>query len=244
MFLFYSAVQFMKLKRIKYFILISLMLNCVNANAFEDGDTIRVKPSVPKKVYPIPPLILKTNPLAILWGPIPFTAEYRLVAEVTTGRKQSSQIGISFLTTSPLWKTIEAAAKIPTKYHFIARGWRIQFSHKFFLISRKKYAPFGFYISPNVSYTNAHLSIGLQRFYRQNYLDFRHFNANVLAGVQLGKNSRFTMDIFGGVGYKKNTVFSHSNTYLILPYDTEDFGKFYNSNLKLVFGINFGFAIY
>ncbi|MES2285207.1 MAG: hypothetical protein V4547_05920 [Bacteroidota bacterium] len=234
----------MKLKQIRYCILISLMLNCVIASAFVDGDTIRIKPPVPKKVYPFPPLILKTNPLAILWGPIPFTAEYRLVAEITTGRKQSSQIGISFLTTSPIWKTIEAAAKLPTKYHFIARGWRIQLSHKFYLIGRKKYAPFGFYISPNISYTNAHISIGLQRYYRQNYLDFRHFNANILAGVQIGRNSRFTMDIFGGLGYKKNTVFFHATSFVILPYDTEDFGAFYNSNLKLVFGINFGYAIY
>ncbi|MCE9538067.1 MAG: hypothetical protein K8R85_02460 [Bacteroidetes bacterium] len=233
----------MKLKQIKYFILISLMLSSVIASAL-DGDTIRIKPPVQKKVYPTPPLILKTNPLAILWGPIPFTAEYRLVAEVTTGRKQSSQIGISFLTTSPLWKTFEAAANIPTKYHFIARGWRIQVSHKFFLIGSKKYAPFGFYISPNVSYTNAHISIGLQRYYRQNYLDFRHFNANILVGMQIGKNSRFTMDIFGGMGYKKNTVLFHANSFVILPYDMEEFGKFYNSNLKLVFGINFGYAIY
>jgi len=235
----------MKLKQIKYCFLISLILKCGIVSAFVDGDTIRIKSGPPpKKEYPLQPLILKTNPLAILWGPIPFTAEYRLVAEITTGRRQSSQIGISYLTTSPVWKLIETAAKIPSKYHLKIKGWRIQVAHKFYLIGRKKYAPFGFYISPNISYSNAQISIGLQRYYRQNYLDFRHFNASILVGVQMGRNSRFTMDIFSGLGYKKNTVLFHASSTLIIPYDTEDFGDFYNSNIKLVFGINFGYKVY
>jgi hypothetical protein len=233
------------LVQLKYCILLSLILNCVIASAFVDGDTIRIKPvPVPKKEYHPPPLLLKTNPLAILWGPIPLTAEYRLVAEITTGRRQSAQIGISYLGTSLAWKTVETVAQVPNKYQFRIKGWRIQVAHKFYLINRKKYAPFGFYISPNVSYSNAQISIGLQRYYRQSYYDFRHFNANLLIGVQMGRNSRLTMDIFSGIGYKKNTVFYHFNSSRIIQYDTKEFGEFYNSSVKLLFGINFGWAIY
>ena len=220
------------------------MLNCIIASAVVDGDTIRMPVPAPKKAYPLQPVLLKSNPLAILWGPIPFTAEYRIVAEITTGLKQSSQVGISVFSTSPIWKTIEKAAKIPSYYRLKVSGWRIQVAHKFYLLRHKRYAPFGFYISPNVSYSNAHISIGLHRYYRQNYFDFRHFNANILAGVQIGRNRRFTMDIFSGIGYKKNTVLFHATSNVILPYDTEDFGAFYNSNIKLVFGINFGYAAY
>lgn len=235
----------MKLKQRKYCILFSLILNCIVAKAFADGDTIRLKPvPVRQKEYQPQPLLFKTNPLAILWGPIPFTAEYRLVAEITTGRKQSTQVGISYLDKSPVWKTIEKAAQIPSYYQFKIKGFRIQVAHKFYLISSRRYAPFGFYVSPNVSYSNAHISIGLQRYYKQNYFDFRHFNADLLVGVQMGRNSRLTMDIFGGIGYKKNTVLYHASTYHIIPYNTKDFGEFYNSSVKLTFGINFGWAIY
>lgn len=235
----------MKMKEIKYYILCFWILNGIAAYAFVEGDTIRKKTlPVPKKEYYPQPVLLKTNPLAIFWGPIPFTAEYRLVTEFTTGRKQCSQIGISYLNTSPAWKIVEKAAKIPDKYHLIIKGWRIQVAHKFYLVNRKKYAPFGFYISPNISYSNAHISVGLQRYYRQNYFDFRHFNADLLAGFQIGKNSRITLDVFAGIGYKKNTVLYHATSYLIIPYDTEDFGGFYNSNVKLTLGVNFGWAIY
>ncbi len=232
----------MKLKQIKYFLFFSLILNGIIAMASCDGDTIRLKPSlVSKKPYHPQPLILKTNPLAILWGPIPFTSEYRMVAEITTGRTQSTQVGISIFGTSPLWKAIEKAAKVPSYYQLKIRGWRIQASHKFYLISRRRYAPFGFYVSPLVSYSNARISL---QNYKQNYFEFSHFNANILIGVQLGRNTKLTIDIFGGLGYKENTVFYHINSYRSVPYSTKDFGDLYNSPVKATFGINFGYAIY
>ncbi len=218
------------------------MLNCIDAKAFVEGDTIRLKPiPIPKKQYHPQPLLIKSNPLAILWGPIPFTAEYRMVAEITTGRTQSDQIGISYLGTSPIWSIIEKAAQVPTKYQLRLRGFRIQVAHRFYLIGRKQYAPFGFYVSPLVSYSNAQISL---RYYKQTYLDFSHFNANLLVGLQVGRNSNFTMDMFAGLGYKKNTVLIHVNNHRIIPFDTKDLGDLYNSPIKLTVGINFGWAIY
>lgn len=235
----------MKLKQIKYCLLASFLLNCMVSNSFAEGDTIRLPPPPePKKEFYPQPLLIKTNPLAILWGPVPLTSEYRLVAEITTGRTKSAQIGISYLGISPVWKVFEKIAQVPGYYQLKVKGWRIQVAHKFYLISRRRYAPFGFYVSPNVSYSNARLSFGLNNYVRQNYYDFRHLNANLLIGVQVGRNSRITMDIFGGLGYKQNTVHHHVNNYRIIPFDTNDFGEFYNSAVKLTFGINFGYAIY
>ena len=219
-----------------------MMLNCIVANAFVHGDTIRLKPvPVPKKEYRPQPLLIKSNPLPILWGPIPFSAEYRFVVEITSGRTQSDQVGISYLGTSSIWKIIEKAAKVPSKYQLEVEGWRLQVAHRFYLISRRQYAPFGFYVSPLVSYSTATIGV---RYYKQNYLDFAHFNANLLVGVQMGRNSNFTMDMFAGLGYKKNTVLIHVNSHRIIPYDTSDLGEFYNSHLKLILGFNFGWAIY
>ena len=236
----------MKLKQIKYHVLFLFMLNAifVYSNLVTDTIRLKLKPLKKEKEFHKQPLLLKTNPLAILWGPIPFTAEYRLISEITTGQRHSEQIGISFLNTSPLWKIIEKTTPISSKYKLKTKGWRIQYAHRFYLIKRKKYAPFGFYVSPTISYSNAQISIGLLNYYRKSYYNFSNLNINLLLGYQFGKNSRFTVDIFSGIGYKKNTVFYHVNSYKITPFDTKDFGEFYNSDLKLSIGINFGWAFY
>lgn len=182
--------------------------------------------------------------MAPLWGPIPFTAEYRIIAEAALGRTRSAQLGLSYLGTSLLWKIVENVTNTPAYYMVKVSGYRIQAGYRFYLINKRKYAPFGFYVSPMVSYSNARISVGLDSYYRQVYYDFRHFNTNLIMGVQIGRNSTITMDIFAGLGYKRNTVFLHINDGYVIPYDTKDFGTFYNGPLKLVFGVNWGYAIY
>jgi hypothetical protein len=229
----------------KFYIVFLLVFVCGRFSVFAEGDTIRLNPDGKvKKQYYQQPLLLKSNPLAMLWGPIPFTAEYRLVAEITTGRTRSVQFGISYLDKSPLWSMYEKASNTPSYYELKVKGWRIQAAYRLYLISRKRYAPFGFYISPSISYSDAHISIGLERYYREVYFDFRHFNSTMQIGVQVGRNSNITMDIFAGIGYKSNIVYYHATDSYIIKYNTKDFGTFYNNHLKLVFGINFGYALY
>lgn len=228
----------------KYSIICFLLLSLTRLSLFAEGDTIRLKTDIVKKQYYSQPLLLKSNPLAALWGPIPFTGEYRLMVEITTGRTRSAQAGISFLGKSIAYRIVEQATKVPPFYQLKVNGWRVQAAYRFYLISKRKYAPFGFYVSPTVSYSNARMSIGLERYYQQVYYDFRHFNSSLLIGVQMGRNSKITMDIFTGVGYKKNTVFYHISDARIIPYNTGDFGKYYNLPVKFTFGINFGYALY
>ncbi len=231
----------MKLTQIKFVLLLSLLLVCGFAYSFVEGDTIRLKPvPVQKKEFYSQPLLIKSNPLAILWGPIPFTAEYRIVAEIPTSRTQSTQVGISYLGISPLLRAIENAVKGPSNYQLEFKGWRIQVAQRYYLISRKQYAPFGFYVSPNFSYSTARLMIKNHQY--PNY-NFTHFDANVFVGVQVGRNSRFTIDIFGGLGYKKNKVYYHSSINHSTLYDTKDFGNPFNSSKKITIGFNFGWAI-
>jgi hypothetical protein len=219
-------------KRIVFFFFLLLILGSVSAKAVDLTDTIKLNPIFKKKKpYPIQPLVLKTSITGILAGGglLLFTSEYRLTAEITTGRKQSDQVSIGLLSKNVLWKAIESAANVPANDVLKVNGWRIQYAHKF-------------YVGPHVSYTNAKLSFGLNRFYNQTYYDIRHFNANVIFGVQVGKIGKLTMDVSGGIGYKSNTIFYHYNSYTSSPYDTSDFGLLYNNHLHLMFDFSLGFS--
>lgn len=214
--------------------------------AMENDTIVNKKPKkddLKSKIF-TPPLVLKTSPTAFLWGAIypPFTAEYRLMAEITSGKRQSEQLGVSLLSTNIFLGAIEKAAQIPVSDFFKVRGWRVQFAHKFYWIGRRRYAPFGFYFAPTISYTDAKVSIGLNRFYHDSYYEFRHFNIDAVIGVQAGKINRVTFEVYGGLGYKINRVFAHSSPYRVQVYNTTDFGPVYNSHLNGVFGINMGYA--
>jgi hypothetical protein len=234
-------------KKSTYCILLSFLLFSIRMPAIEN-DTIRKKKPVQEndlksKIF-VPPIVLKTSPTAIAWGAIfpPFTSEYRLVTEISSGKRQSEQLGISWLGVNIFWKMYEKAAKVPASDYIKVGGWRVQYAHKFFWIGRRHYAPFGFYVAPTVSYASARVAIGLNRYYNQKYFEFRNFNINGIIGVQAGKTDRVTFDIYAGLGYKTNKVFYHVAPNKYLPYDTSDFGELYNSHLNGVFGINIGYA--
>jgi hypothetical protein len=237
----------MKRKKITYLIFFSFMLYNLSSSAYTPIDTLIIKKpkvrTLKDKIFNSP-LVLKTSLTGLLWGAIypPFTAEYRLIAEITSGKKQSEQIAISVLGKNLFYKALEKASNIPTDYIFKVSGWRLQYAHKFYLVNRRHYAPYGFYVGPLVSYTDAHISVGLNRYYHQTYYDFRHLNADIIAGLQVGKMNRLTLDIYAGAGYKTNKVFYHATTYSIIPYDTSGFGDIYNTHLNVVFGINLGYS--
>jgi hypothetical protein len=235
----------MNLQKILYSFFFSLLLQSISAHILTPIDTIRLS-QVEKKITPYPrqPIIIKTNPTAILWGPILCTAEYRIMVEVPSSKNQSMQIGISYLGKSPVWAIMENQKKTGVRQDFIVSGLRVQVANKFYLVKKKYGSPFGFYIAPQVSYSNAHIAIGKSRAYRKAYYDITQFTANVLAGFQVGRGKRFTADVFAGIGYKKNTWIYHINSFHSKPYDTKDFGAFYNSHIKLTLGINFGWTIF
>src|ERR1035437_4574955 len=66
-------------------------------------DSVKTKPINPHGVT----ILNKFNPLPILWGPIPLTAEYRYVRETVIAAKQSLMVGISYLGKSPIYAMIE-----------------------------------------------------------------------------------------------------------------------------------------
>ena len=221
-------------------ITLTLLLCSKCVITFSQGDTVRLKQPVVQKERLIQPFVLKTSPTAFLFGGVfPYTSEFRIMTEITSGRTQSEQVSISYLLPNIFLATMTALSNDRLKVN----GWRLQFAHKFYFIRKKKFAPYGFYTAPLISYANAHVSLGNFMIYRREYLDFRHFNINAILGVQIGKFYRLTMDSYFGLGYRKNKVFYHYSSNRIVPYNTVDFGELYNTPLNAVFGINLGYSL-
>lgn len=230
------------------FILIVLFVFAYISNSrainFE-ADTLTPLKPLPKrkKPYPYQPIVIKTSPTALLYGGVfPLTSEYRLSIEMASTRTQSEQLSISLIQKNIIFFLFEKNQGTSTNQTLKVSGWRLQYAHKFYLVNRNHHAPYGFYVAPLVSYTNAQIALGLSRYYSQAYFDFHHFNFDLTMGVQVGKKDRLTLEIYWGAGYKKNTVYYHSSAFKITPYDTSDFGDFYNSNVHLLFGINLGIS--
>jgi hypothetical protein len=238
----------MNLQKITTCFLFSFLLHSANAFTLFPADTIRMKPFVRKMTpYPQQPIILKINTLSVLWGPVPLTAEYRLTLEMPSSKNQAMQLGLSFLGKSPIWAMVEKQTK--TGFHpldFVVTGVSVQIANKFYLVPKKFGSPFGYYIAPQVSYSNAHISLSKSRAYRQTYIDATQFSVGFIIGRQLarGKAKRFTTDAYVGAGYKNNTWIYHANTFTKGPYDTSDFPKYFHSHVKLTAGINLGWAIH
>lgn len=203
------------------------------------NDTLRLNPVKPKKEY-YQPLVLKLSPTAFLWGGIfPYTSEYRLSVEITSGRTQSEQLSVSLLDKNIF---LTAASNL-TRNNFKANGWRLQYAHKFYLIRKKKFAPYGLYVGALVSYARAQVSLDLSSYYRNEYLIFSKFDVNGIVGIQVGKFHRVTLDAYAGMGYKKNKAFYHYSSNNTAPYDTKDLGDLYNTSFNGVFGILVGYSL-
>lgn len=234
----------MKFKNVIVFFTLFLSIDSAFASKTLLGDTIRLAPVEKKKlIYLIQPLVIKTSITGFLaGGVIPFTSEYRFTAEITSGRKQSEQVSLSYLGKNVIWAAFEKGSKLPLNDILKVNGWRIQYAHKFYLVNRRHYAPFGFYFAPHFSYTNAKIAPGLNHYYRNAYYDVRHLTADLLFGVQMGKIKRMTLDICAGLGYKSNTIYYHVSSNKSFKYDSSDFGSYYNNHFHVLFDLSMGYS--
>ena len=119
----------------------------------------------------------------------------------------------------------------------------MQYAHKFYIIRKKKFAPYGLFVGALVSYARAQVALDLAAYYRNEYLLFSNFNVNGIVGIQVGKYHRLTFEAFAGLGYKKNKVFYHFTNNNTASYNTKDLGELYNMPVNAVFGINLGYSL-
>ncbi|MBL4576988.1 MAG: hypothetical protein JKX74_00870 [Flavobacteriales bacterium] len=183
--------------------------------------------------------VLKTNPLSMLWGSIPLTAEFMVLYEFVTAPQQASQVGISYIGKSPVLKAFEDT--VPDLNLLTISGVRLQLSHRFYFLKSYDFAPRGLYLSPHISYATAKVST--KHFSSQDvFVRINQFNLNTLLGWQWIYKRGHTLDVFGGLGYKDNfwEIHDAQNTISLA---NDDMGKWYTGPVKLSFGFYFGLAL-
>jgi hypothetical protein len=180
---------------------------------------------------------LKTNPLSALGGPlfvlwiVPLTAEYKIYFEAQTTSKQSIQIGLGYLGSSPL---IASIGDLGGDTSIVASGFRGQLWYKFFLTSDK--SPAGFYVGPHFSYATAKLKNSAEpdKFFKASKL-----SVDVVLGYQIISKGGFALDVFTGLGLKSKR-FDTSDFTMNSTFD--DWKLFNKTTIGVPFGFSFGYA--
>lgn len=182
--------------------------------------------------------VLKTNPLSMVWGSIPFTAEFMALYEFVSAPQQASQVGISYISKSPILKALEDS--VQDLKLITANGVRFQLSHRFYFLKSYDYAPRGLYISPQFSYATVKISTK-HLSSRDVYIRITQVNSNLLVGWQWINDMDFTLDVFGGLGYKNN-IWEEHNSQTTIALNNDEFGPYYSGNVKISIGFHMGLA--
>jgi hypothetical protein len=145
---------------------------------------------------------LKTNPLAVLNGPInilgviPITGEYKILFETKVSPKSSIQIGAGYLGPSALLNLDRLAGEDSEISGIKTSGFRGQAGYRYFL-SRDLSAPEGFYVGPHVSYAAAKI---VNKDDPGDEVAATKLNISIFTGYQLITSGGFTLDVFMGMG--------------------------------------------
>lgn len=206
----------------------------------------------PAEAPPTPPKnLIKIAPLGWIHGQLPFSVESRIGYERVISPSGSlgasySYLGtnypFSFLGSVALSAAISSAFTAAGRPAIVWTGTRIRTTgHRYQLQYRyypgRRQAPEGLYLSPHFSHAEVRYDISLKdepdiavgiKAKRQSY--------NVLVGFQEVLGKHFVLDVFGGLGYRRNTteLYAKNGTYLqTMPRGTK---------LKLSSGFNIGWA--
>jgi hypothetical protein len=183
---------------------------------------------------------IKTNPLSILGGPIyalwvvPLTNEYKLYFEAQTFKKQSVQIGLGYLGTSPLVKSVMDMREADNDTTLSSGGFHGQLWYKFFLTDNN--APGGFYVGPHFSYAWAKMKNSKDA---SEYIQAAKLNVHLALGYQVVTKGGFALDIYTGFGVKNKSFDTSSAETDELFEDLKLTNKF---SVSVPLGLTFGYA--
>lgn len=225
------------MKTAKYFIIIGLALLFTGSPviAQQAGSAASTQPTASaEKDFKF---TVKTNPLSAMGGPlfvawvVPITAEYKVYFEAQTTKKQSIQVGLGYLGSSPL---VASVGDLGGDTSIVSSGLRGQLWYKFFLTSDK--APAGFYIGPHFSYASAKLKNSKipDEFFKATKL-----NINVLFGYQIVSKGGFAIDFYTGLGLKHKTF---NTSDLGTNQSFEDWKLNDKTTIGVPLGFSFGYA--
>jgi hypothetical protein len=214
------------MKKVTYLLLIGLVI-------LFSGNRAQAQDSSSDKDFRF---TVKTNPLTILGGPlyalwiIPLTNEYKVVFEAQTTSKQSVQIGLGYLGTSPLIQTFQNMRDVSNDTTVNSSGFHGQLWYKFFLTGDD--APSGFYLGPHVSYAWAKMKNTADH---SQYVTASKLNIHLAMGYQVITKGGFALDIFTGLGVKNKTFDSPGG-------DLEDWTDALSLTNKFTVSVPFGFT--
>ncbi len=211
------------MKRVKYFLIIGIVFLLAAPKAVSqdsaNGKDIR--------------FTIKTNPLSAMGGPlfiawiVPLTAEYKIYFEAKTTSKQSIQLGLGYLGSSPL---VAAIGDLGGDTTVISSGYHAQLWYKFFMTADN--APGGFYFGPHISYAAARVKNNMEP---DKYFDASKLTVTCDLGYQIITKGHFALDIYTGLGIKKK----HFN---VNGFDLSDWKLLDKFTVSVPLGFSFGYA--
>ncbi|MFW6227278.1 MAG: hypothetical protein ACOC31_04165 [Bacteroidota bacterium] len=174
-------------------------------------------------------IMIKTNPLTVLWGAVPYSSEYRVTFESNTRMSEYLNIGVAYLGRNII--LLDGYSPIQNLSALRFNGYKVHFNYRW-KISRSRNLPEGLYLGPHISY--AYMKITNRQLQNRNeYAFIEHLHAAMLVGYQAKLFDIFYFDIFAGLGYKNNTWGNHvqnSSRQLLqisgMNYVYENYGKF------------------
>lgn len=151
--------------------------------------------------FPSAQNVLKTNIIPILIGQIPYCGELRLTYERMIWHNQSISLGVSYNFPN-LFLFVMPAVLNPkhanlSKYSL--RGARFTFAYRYYPFGSE--APKGFFFGPYLSYNFVKLQ---ERHGNGSYQMLNYANASLVCGYQFKFGNHVFLELFGGVGYRKN----------------------------------------
>ncbi len=184
--------------------------------------------------------MIKTNPLVVLWGAIPFTSEYRLTYSTSSGNNQYFCVSGAYLGKNIFLFDNNLMGNQGVQ-HFHFSGFKTDFSYRW-VVDNQNNMPSGLYLGTHISY--AYLRIEHDYLHGHDEHAFvEHIHAAGIMGFQGRIFHVFYVDMFFGLGYKKNQWGNHvmKNSPLLLDFSTLNW--VYDNNFKFKAGFSLGVLI-
>lgn len=192
----------------------------------------------------------KTNPLAIIQGPIPGVAEYRAGFEAMAAPRLSYQPSVSYIGKSPLFNILLPDTGFGLSGRdFMISGYRLQGQLRYYYLNfhgndlSSLMRPSGLYVGLHSSFSTATIRLRNQALPK---ISINHFNVNTLFGLQFMISDVIGLDIYSGLGYKQNTMFETDLNNVTTQLSLHDLGlgRYYRSNLKVTVGFDLAIGLW
>jgi hypothetical protein len=144
--------------------------------------------------------LIKGSAIPFFFGQIPFTGEIRIGYERMITHNQSLNFTGGYVYPNPVLFFGSLIARNGLFNKMSIRGGKIGVGYRFYPVKNRQ-APEGFYFGPYGSYTFARLK---EKRGNDDVYTWHYANAGMIAGYQVKIEEYLYVDMFAGLGYRKN----------------------------------------